>query len=231
MSQDPLLKIIGDYADQLVAADELASHDSMTVAEALESLYESREWVPEFLEVKPRPQRLSNAWREDSRHRFSQWVMWKLEQQGRTPLINRRTYQLLDAAEVSRQIPNLNGVQIRTEFTIRPLNWLKKNQYADRIPDVWRVAVDLAGSADKVTSAHVRQALQQWKKDSLSAKDLRSTIRTSKAKTLRIKAVADVRALLALGGPEAKEEYVQLLREMKQLQDEYGNHRNLKVVS
>lgn len=228
---DDLLKIVGDYADQILAADELAAHDSMTAAEALETLYESREWVAEFLEVKPRGQRTSNAWREDSRHRFSQWVMWKLEQQGRAPLLNRRTYQLLDAAEVIRQIPNSNAVQIREEFKIRPLNWLKKNGYIERIPDVWKIAVDQAGSADKVTSVHVRTALQQWKKDSLGTKGLKQTIRTSRARTLRLKAVADIRALIAVGGPEAHAEYMQLLRDIKKLQDEATSRAALKVVS
>jgi hypothetical protein len=228
---DDLLKIVGDYADQLLAADELAAHDSMTVAEALEDLYEARNWVAEFLEVKPKPQRTSNRWQEDSRHRFSQWVMWKLEQQGRPPLVNRHTYRLLDAARVASQIPNLTSGQIRTEGQIRPLNWLLKNHYADRIPDVWRIAVDLAGSADRVTSAHVRAALQQWKKDSLGAKGLRSTIKTSRAKTLRLKAIADIRALLAVGGPEAEAEYVQLLRDMKKMQDDIANRPKLEVVS
>jgi len=224
------LKIIGDYAEQIIAAEELAAHDSMTVAEALEALYESRTWVVEFLGVKPKPQRPTNRWQEDSRHRFSQWVMWKLEQEGRPPLKNRHTYQLLNAAEVARQIPNLRAAQIRTEFTIRPLTWLKTNRYADRIPDVWKIAVELAGSADSVTSAHVRQALQQWKKETLGTKGSKSATKTSRAKTLRIKAVADVRALISIGGPEATAEYKQLLDDLKKMHEEMVKP-NLKAVS
>jgi hypothetical protein len=212
-----LLKIVADYADQVAAADELAQHDTMTVAEALEALYEAREWVAEFLEVKPRPKRLSNAWKEDSRYRFSQWVMWSLERDGRTPLVNRRTYQLLDAVEVSRRIPNLNLVQIREERKIRPLNWLKKNGYEDRIPEVWRLAVAAAGSADKVSHRHVSMAVQQWKKEALGPRGVKTAIKASKAKTLRLRALTEVRALVTLGTPEAQEEYIALLHDIKEL--------------
>jgi hypothetical protein len=174
--------------------------------------------VPEFLEVKPRPARLSNAWREDSRHRFSQWLMWKSEQRGRIPLQNRRTYQLLDAARVKSHLHGrANG--LTSEWTTRPLNWLLKNGYESRIPDVWRIAVDLAGTADKVTSTHVRQALQQWKKDTLGNRGVRNAIKASRAKILRGRALAEVRALtdLALESADAQTELRALLDDIEEL--------------
>jgi hypothetical protein len=212
-----LLKIVADYADQLAAADELAQHDSMTVAEALEALYEAREWVPEFLEVKPQPKRSSNRWKEDSRSRFSQWVAWSLQEQGRRPLHGSRTYRLLDAAEIARRIPNVANGEIREEGKIRSLNWLRKNGYEDRIPEVWRLAVAIAGSADKVTGKYIAEAVNHWKKEALGPRGVKTAIKASKAKTLRLRALTEVRALVTLGTPEAQEEYKALLHDIKEL--------------
>ena len=138
-----LLGVVADYADQVATADELADLDSMQTAAALEALYVEGSWVAEWLEQKPRSERASNRFRADSRNRFSQWVAWRLEQENRRPLLNRHTYQLLNAAEVASQIPNLRQAQIRNERKIRALSWLLKNDHRDRVPEVWGIALTI----------------------------------------------------------------------------------------
>ena len=100
-----LLKIVADYADQLATAEELADTDTMTVAAALDELYEARDWVAEWLVQSPRKDgRSASNFREDSRNRFYHWLHWKLAQQDRRSPKIRTTYQLLDAADVARAL-------------------------------------------------------------------------------------------------------------------------------
>jgi hypothetical protein len=183
---DEYLKTVGDYADQIASAERTQNRGTMSVAAAMDSMYESREWVAEWLKQKPEPQRPTNRWQADSRNRFAQWTAWKLEQSGRKPLVGRYTYGLLNAARVVKAAdPNLNLVQIGSERAIRPLTWLIKNQYLNRAPDVWAIAVQLAGGdPTQVTAKHTRRCLTP---DELLAKgwtvDGNKTWRTPAPKT------------------------------------------------
>jgi hypothetical protein len=193
---EELLDEVATYADRLADSDSLADTGSMAAAEALAELYEKREWVDEWLEQKPIRERKAYIGgrppEPDSRNRFSQWLVWKEQQRQRRSVQTRTTYQLLNAYDVKGY---LRQAQITSERVIRPLDWLRKNRYTDRLPEVWRLAVDLAGSADAVTSAHTRQALADWKKEDLGTKGVRQVIRTAKAERDRIRAQAYLRAL------------------------------------
>lgn len=197
---DELLDEIAAYADRLADSDKLADTGSMAAAEALAELYEKRDWVDEWLEQKPiREHKAYVGGRPpvpDSRNRFTQWLVWKEQQRARRAPLSRRTYQLLDAREVEGY---LHGVQITSEWTVRPLQWLRKNGYADRIPEVWKRAVQLAGSVSRVTSAHTAEALADWKREFLGAKGVKEAVRTAKAARDRAKAQDAVRRLLADG--------------------------------
>jgi hypothetical protein len=193
---EELLDEVATYADRLAASDTLADTGSMAAAEALAELYEKREWVDEWLEQKPIRERKAYIGGRppvpDSRNRFTQWLVWKEQQRQRRALLGRRTYQLLDAHEVGGY---LHAVQLTSEWTLRPLNWLRKHKYAARIPEVWQRAIKLAGSAELVTSAHTTQALAEWKKETLGVKGVRQAIRTAKAERDRTRAQAYLRAL------------------------------------
>jgi hypothetical protein len=198
---DTLLDVVADYADRLAQSDTLADTGSMAAAKALAELYERREWVDEWLEQKPILEKKAYIGgrppEPDSRNRFTQWLAWKEEQRQRRAIRSSQAYGLFAAWEV-RQVLSTTA-EITSERVVRPLNWMRKNRYADRIPEVWARAVELAGSTKAVTSAHTRQALADWKRDVLGAKGVRSAIRSAKAERDRARAVAYVRALWADG--------------------------------
>lgn len=229
------LDLIADYADRLAGLDKQATANSMAVAHALDELYESRVWVAEWLEQKPRPKNGgSNRWKEDSRNRFNEWQTWKQQQRGRRPLTGRYAYMLMDGVRVEKRIPNLNSVQIGSEITLRPLKWMLTNKYEDRIPEVWPIAVELAGSPDKVTAAHTREALKQWKSKTFG-KRLDGTPRKSagaisaaalaagKANRLRRNIIDEIAELyrLACINEKAQDEYRDLFADIDAFLDEH----------
>ena len=164
MNVSEALKLAGDYADSLTTADDITNRDTMAVAAALDAAYESKEWVAEWLEQKPAPKsgRAMSRFQDDSRNRFAQWVAWRLEQDGRSPLHGSHTYRLLDGATIARTL-NFGSGEIQSEATVRPLKWFLR-YYKDRIPDVWAIAVDLAGGDPRnVTRAHVKRAVAHYK--------------------------------------------------------------------
>jgi hypothetical protein len=201
---EELLDEIADYADQLAESQALADADSMTKAAAIAELYEKREWVDEWLEQKPIPRRKAHVGGRpadpEGRNRFTQWLVWKEQQRRRRALRSTQTYDLLNAYEIDRVISGAgNNLSVRAR---RPLNWLRKYKYIDRADEVWKRAVELAGSADLVTSAHTAQALAEWKKDTLGTKGVRVAIRTAKAERDRAKAQAYIRTLWDDGDDE-----------------------------
>jgi hypothetical protein len=231
MNLDGYLKVVGDYADQIAQADATANRDTMSVAEAMDAMYESREWVAEWLEQKPRPKSGgSNRWQADSRNRFAQWIAWKLEQSGRRPVLGRHTYQLLDGVRVAKAIPNLRAAQVRTEFTVRPLKWLLTNRYEERIPEVWAIAVDLAGGDPaSVTAKHTREALKQWKAKTFTRADgtpksNRAVTAAAKANSLRRRVLDEFAEMyrLACENEKAKDEFNGLLTDLDAFLDAHA---------
>jgi hypothetical protein len=218
---EELLDEIAAYADRLADSDELADKGSMATAEALAELYEKREWVAEWLEQKPIHERKAYIGgrppEPDSRNRFSQWLVWKEDQRQRRALVSRHTYRLLNAHEVQGY---LTLGQITSERTVRPFDWFRKNRYFDRIPEVEKRAIALAGSADRVTGAHTRQAVADWKREVLGVKGVKEAVRTAKAERDRIKAQAAIRQLVADGDEGEMEKfhrwYVDLARSLNE---------------
>lgn len=211
---DRRLDVIADYADRLVGTEDDANRDTMSVAQAIDELYESKVWVDEWLEQKPRPKNASNRFDAESRNRFSQWQEWKNQQRGRKGLTGRYVYMLHDGRKVEKALGSkVNRVHIRSERTLRPLKWFLKYRYEDRIPDVWDIAVKLAGSADKVTSKHTREAVAIYKRDVLTPKGVAKAVKQNRAKTIatRTKSYFDQLVALAATDEKAKEELVALM--------------------
>ena len=185
---DDALEIVGDYADVLWGTEDAKNQDTMQVAYAIEALYRRKDvWVAEWLTEKPRSPKSSNRWQEDSRNRFAEWLSWRLEQSGRKTLDGSRVYQFKDCAEIAEQIPNFDGVEIRSEFQLRPLRWLKKYQYTDRAPDIMRRAVEMGNGS--LSNTIVRQALNEWKLEYLGG----NTIATKAGKKRRADAIEKAR--------------------------------------
>jgi len=229
MQLDEYLKVVGDYADQIAQADQAANRDTMAVAEAMDAMYESRAWVAEWLEQKPAPKRPTSRWQADSRNRFAQWQAWRLEQQGRHAITGRHTYRLLNARTIAKAIPNLTTGQIGSEATIRPWAWLLRNRYENRIPEVWAIAVELAGSADKVTAKHTRDALAQWKRKTFvradgTPKGNRAVTAVAKANSLRARMLDEFAELyrLACENEKAQDEFNGLLADLDAFLDAHA---------
>ena len=216
------LQLAGDYADSLTTADDITNRDTMQVAAALDELYESKAWVAEWLEQKPAPKsgRAMSRFQADSRNRFAQWLAWRLEQDGRHPLHGRFTYRLLDGAAIARTL-NLDTGQIQSEWTVRPLKWFLK-YYADRIPDVWAIAVEYAGGDPAaVTVAHVKDAVKHYKGEVITPKGVQQLVKVGKATRLRIRIKSEFTEMVALAqsDEDAKKELVRLAQELEAILD------------
>lgn len=223
------LKLAGDYADSLTTADDITNRDTMAVAAALDATYEAREWVAEWLEQKPAPKSGTalRRFQADSRNRFSQWLAWRLEQDGRNALHGAHVYRLLDGATIARIInPDLNFAtgEIKTEGTLRPLKWFLR-YYKERIPDVWAIAVDLAGGDPaRVTRAHVKQAVAQYKGEVITPKGVQQLVKVGKAARLRIRIKSEFSEMVQLAqtDQQAKGELARLAGELEAILEAAG---------
>lgn len=229
MNVTDALKLAGDYADSLTTADDITNRDTMQVATALDAVYESREWVDEWLEQKPAPKtgRARSRFQADSRNRFAQWLAWRLEQDGRHALHGVHTYRLLDGATIVKTIDptlNLTTGKIQSEWTLRPLKWFLR-YYKERIPDVWAIAVDLAGgNPAQVTNRHVKQAVAHYKGEVITPKGVSQLVKVGKATRLRIRIKSEFTEMVALAqtDQQAKAELERLAGELEAILDAAG---------
>jgi hypothetical protein len=214
MNLEEYIKTVGDYADQVAVAKRQADQNSMDVARAMDEVYESGVWVDEWLEQKPAPKRPTSRWDPKDRNRFISWQAWKLSQSGRRTVTRVRSYQMLEAVTVGKICKGLTD--LATVEPAQPLFWMRKNRYEDRLPEVWAKAVTLAGDDPKrVTSAHTREALAEWKKEKFG-KRLNGKPRTSssaitqaataagEANRLRRNAMDEVREMYRLAAKSAE---------------------------
>lgn len=181
-----LLDTVADYAERVDQAGRLEQEGSMAAAFALDELYENGAWVDEWLEQSPKPaSSKANNWQADSRNRFTKWVEWREEQRKRKSVGSRYAYNLMAAAEIARDL-NLSPAQVQTEKQLRPLKNLITKKRRDRIPEVWAIAVDIAGTVASVTGDTVLTARRQWEREVLGGN---STGKTPTAKDRRSRQV------------------------------------------
>lgn len=211
--RERLLDSIADYAARLQNAEKIADADSLAKAADLAELYEEGSWIDEWQEVKPAKKDALGRVDPKSRNRFAAWLVWAEEQRGKPAPKTNFTHKLLKANDIASR---LYGVQTEptSEFAIRPLTWLEKAKYGDRIPEVWARAVELADGGP-VTEKHVLEARREFRALLTPAQN-RQAIATQRARTHRIKAQGAVETLWA-DGDEAEAEafhkwYVQFLR-------------------
>jgi hypothetical protein len=139
------------YREQLERADKQADQNSLDRARDLELLYQSMQWVDQL----PAPKH--QVWRgrpvdPRSRNRFASWV---LQNTG----LNPGTVRRLHAADEVVNSCSLGA--IKSERAIRPLLRLRRAGYGDRIPEVYKMAVQLA-EGQPPTSAETKQAVRDF---------------------------------------------------------------------
>lgn len=146
------LRRVRDYREQLQGADRQADRNSLDRARDLEVIYQSMRWVDEL----PAPKH--QVWRgrpvdPQSRNRFATWV---LQQTGLNPSYVKRLHS---ATEIYGALGTINAPS--GERALRPLQRLRRAGYGDRIPDVYKRAVELA-EGNAPTSAETSRAVRDF---------------------------------------------------------------------
>lgn len=237
---EQLLETVTDYAETVSQAGQLEQSTSMDAAVALHELYEQGDWVDEWLEQSPAPKSNPRNWKADARSRFTKWLEWRAQQVNKSALVSRRVYQLIDAAEIADDLTLNRGSKLEvTERTLRPLTWMRKQRHDKFLPDVWRRAVDLAGAESKVTEATVKQALADWKRETLGAsggptpaKQDQRARQVSKWRSQHHRIVSEFRsfAKVAPRDPAAFQEYKELIREIQEIAIEVRDEAQANAV-
>jgi hypothetical protein len=181
---------IAAYREQLERADKQADQNSLDRAADLELIYQEMRWVDEM----PAPKH--QVWRgrpvdPRSRNRFATWV---LQQTGLKP---SRVAQLHRAHDlVSNYLHNVQVIP-NGEGPLRPFERLRRAGYGDRIPEVYKMALQLAEGRPP-TSAETKQAvrdfLARW-----SPQQRRERSKAEIARSHRLKAQTAIEILIADG--------------------------------
>jgi hypothetical protein len=143
--------------------------DTLDVAAEVVALYENRD-----LDGNP----LDKRWQDeldapthkrgrpmdpDSFERFYKWGEAKIGLK-RTALGQLRRAHMIAAPITAAR--GGNSILPRTEFVVRPLNYLLREDKATDVPKVWDAAVKIAKNRgqDEPSQVDVRKALSEWKK-------------------------------------------------------------------
>ncbi len=200
---------VAAYRDQLDRADHQADQNSLDRARDLELLYQAMRWIDEI----PAPKKAMNAGRPvdpRSRSRFGTWV------QEKTGLHPRYVSLLHKADETLGIIGTTVPVIPSGERALRSFGRLRRAGYDDRIPEVYKRAVQLAeGRAP--TSAHTAQAVRDFLAQ-FTTGQRRAQSEIERARRHRLKAQTAVEILWRDNSPAEAEAfhewYVALVRKM-----------------
>lgn len=207
-----LLAEVYDYAEMLASAETQADSVAMAKAEALERLYQRGTWADEWSRARPpKPDAIGRPVDPMSRNRFAQWQAWRAEKEHRRSLASRRIYQLLNAAAVRTY---LHHGASNSERAIRPAVWMLTHGYAERIPEVEALALQIADGAP-ITDRTMRKALSEWKAKNLSRKDIDRGKAIARSRPIRKRAEEDFSDLLKQNPDEARDFIVWAQEEFK----------------
>lgn len=198
-----LLAELYEYAEQIADADSRNDSSSMDKAAKLEALYLSTAWSDEWSAAKPAKPHDAVGRPVDprSRNRFNEWMQWRAGKEHRHALQRTHIYQLLTAREIAGYI---RGRGYNSEWSLRPWAWMLKAKYGDRLPEVERIALEIAnGSA--VTQSVARKALAQWKLEVLGGREAKKASLGITARSRRKVVEADFKDLLKHDVSEAQE--------------------------
>lgn len=206
---DAALARIAAYREQLERADKQADQNSLDRARDLEFLYHKMRWVDEI----PAPKKTMNAGRPvdpRSRNRFGTWVL------ERTGLHPRYVSMLHKADETLGIIGTTVPVIPSGERALRSFGRLRRAGYEDRIPEVYKRAVQLA-EGQPPTSAHTAQAVRDYLAQ-FSTGQRKAQSEAERARRHRLKAQTAVEILWRDNAPAEAEAfhewYVELVRKM-----------------
>lgn len=173
MNRDLALKRLRDFVDQQRGADDLADRGSLDRAADVMALYDDKQWVDEL----PAPKTVRHRGRPVDPQSFSRFSKWLTQQVG---LTGAHAYRLRDAHQLQANYLSRGEIKPRGEHQLRPLKWLTKHEYADRVPEVWELACELANgkAPDNPT---VRRALSKWKHDNVPKAEMKSGPRGGQA--------------------------------------------------
>jgi hypothetical protein len=198
-----LLAELYEYAEQIADADTRADSTSMDKAAKLEALYLSTAWSDEWSAAKPAKPHDAVGRPVDprSRNRFNEWLQWRAGKEHRHALDRRYIYRLLTARDVANYVA---PGHITTEKAIRPWAWMLKAKYGDRLPEVVRIALEIA-NGKPVTESVARKALAQWKLEVLGGREAKKASLGITARSRRKVVEADFKDLLMHDANEARE--------------------------
>lgn len=164
-----LLAELYEYAEQIADADSRNDFSSMDKAAKLEALYLSTAWSDEWSAAKAAKPHDAVGRPVDprSRNRFNEWLQWRAGKEHRHALNRTRIYQLLTAREVGSYLHSCGN---NSESALRPWAWMLKAKYGERLPEVERMALEIA-DGKPVTDSVARKALAQWKLEVLGGRE------------------------------------------------------------
>jgi len=211
---------LAEYEQRIAESDRLAQRDSLAVAETLDRLYRDPRWVEERNEQRTATAKTARGGRPvdpTSRSQFSTWVRNR-ERAGIDvpPIAPSRTYQLLDAYMIRTSF--FHGVEITpvAEWQVRPLKSLLSvaNGQGARIPEVWDLACKLAADQgrDQPTQDDVKRGIAEWRRIHLPQQQARQERSEDRAWVKERKAVAAWKDLLAVGGSDQINAFIDVIR-------------------
>ena len=198
-----LLAELYEYAEQIADADSRNDSSSMDKALKLEALYLSTAWSDEWSAAKPAKPHDAVGRPVDprSRNRFNEWLQWRAGKEHRHALDRRRIYQLLTASDVRSYV---NRGTYNSERSLRPWAWMLKAKYGERLPEVERIALEIA-NGKPVTESVAKKALAQWKQEVLGGREAKKASLGIKARSRRKIVETDFKDLLLHDVSEALE--------------------------
>ena len=198
-----LLAELYEYAEQIADADSRNDSSSMDKAAKLEALYLSTAWSDEWSAAKPAKPHDAVGRPVDprSRNRFNEWLQWRAGKEHRHALQRTHVYQLLTARDVRSYIRH-GGYN--SERSLRPWAWMLKAKYGERLPEVERMALEIA-NGKPITDSIARKALAQWKLEVLGGREAKKASLGITARSRRKVVEADFKDLLKHDVSEAQE--------------------------
>lgn len=188
-----LIARLREFGSQQEESQQLSDRGSLERAADLMRLYEDKSWMEEL----PAPGRRSKVPPDDFR-RFTKWAV----EDNRLGVPRDKLTRLNRIAEhgaiLRRSDVNLHDA---SGYSLLPLRWLVTNAYADRMPEVWRDARQLAGGGSP-SETEVKRALSDWKKRNIEKPETGESSR-AKGVPAKVRKLEDNARSLMLEAPTA----------------------------
>lgn len=212
---------LAEYERRIAESDRLAQSDSLKVAETLAALQKDSRWVEEWNAHRASSGKTARSRKpvdQENRSQFSTWVREKYRR-----IDPRDTYRLLDSHMIVASFLGSANKTPTAEAQVRPLKVLLKVAHGSgaRIPEVWDIAVKLADGGVP-TAPQVKEAIAEWKRLHLTTTQERHERAIDRAEMKRRKAEAAWRELLAVGGTEHINAFLDTIRQDVERIEETG---------